>query len=147
MQLTEHFTLEEMTVTSHRDIDNTPSPEVIEKLKYTARGLEHVRILLGVPVLITSGYRCAALNDAVGGSASSQHMQGEAADFVAPSFGSPYEIVSLLQASQLAFDQLIYEGTWVHCSFVDYRKPRLKVNTWVKGQGYLPGLVKVGNQQ
>lgn len=140
--LTEHFTLEAMIATSHRDIDNTPSPEIVEKLKVTARGLEHVRVLLGVPILINSGYRCQALNDAVGGSRQSQHMRGEAADFIAPAFGTPLAICRVLEASDLRFDQLIDEGGWVHCSFVDDRKPRRSVQTWRKGRGYDTGLTQ-----
>lgn len=139
--LTEHFTLEEMTQTSHREIDNTPSPEIIEKLKYVASGLEHVRILLGYPVIVTSGYRCFALNQVVKGSDDSQHMRGEAADFIVPKFGTPYEVCCALEASDLRFDQLIYEGTWVHCSFIDYNKPRRSVLTYRKGHGYDVGLI------
>lgn len=142
MQLTEHFTLEELTATSHREIDNTPPGEIVDKLKCTARGLEHVRLLLGVPVLVNSGYRCPALNDAVGGAADSQHMKGEAADFIAPAYGTPFEICKLLEASDLRFDQLIFEGTWVHCSFVDYRPPRRSILTWKKGRGYDAGLIE-----
>jgi len=141
MQLTEHFTLDEMIATSHREIDNTPPDEIIDKLKVTARGLEHVRLLLGAPILINSGYRCAALNDAVGGAANSQHTHGEAADFIAPRFGSPHAVCRALEASDLRFDQLICEGTWVHCSFVDYRLPRREVMTWIRGKGYWPGLI------
>lgn len=140
-RLTEHFTLAELTITSHRDIDNTPSDAIIEKLKFTARGLEHVRVLLGVPILISSGYRCPLLNDAVGGAADSQHMQGEAADFIAPKYGTPLDVARHLAASDLRFDQIIFEGTWVHISFVDYRQPRLSLLTWRKGAGYDIGLI------
>ena len=140
MDLTEHFTLDELTVTSHREIDNAPQPETVDKLRATARGLEHVRLVLGVPVIVTSGYRCPELNDLVGGSANSQHMRGEAADFVAPRFGPPLVVCRAIAASDIRFDQLIWEGTWVHVSFVEDRKPRGQVLTWVKGQGYSAGL-------
>ena len=140
-QLTEHFSLAELTVTSHRDIDNTPPGHIVDHLKVTARGLEHVRLLLGTPLLINSGYRCPALNDAVGGALASQHMRGEAADFIAPAFGTPFEICRAIEASDLRFDQLIFEGTWVHASFVDDRMPRRSVLTWRKGQGYEVGLI------
>lgn len=142
MQLTEHFTLDELTVTSHREIDNTAPIDIVDKLKVVARGLEHVRLLLGVPVLVNSGYRCPALNSAVGGAADSQHMKGEASDFIAPAFGTPYEICCALEASDLRFDQLIFEGTWVHASFVDYRMPRRSILTWKKGIGYEVGLIQ-----
>lgn len=140
MQLTEHFTLQELTVTSHRNIDNTPPPETVDKLRATARGLEHVRLLLGAPVLVTSGYRCPDLNDLVGGSQNSQHMRGEAADFVAPSYGLPLAVCRAIEASDIRFDQLIWEGTWVHISFVEDKKPRRSVLTWIKGKGYSDGL-------
>lgn len=140
MDLTEHFTLDELTVTSHRAVDNTPQPETVDKLRATARGLEHVRLVLGVPVIVTSGYRCPELNDLVGGSANSQHMRGEAADFVAPRFGPPLAVCRAIAASDIRFDQVIWEGTWVHVSFVEDRKPRGQVLTWVKGQGYSAGL-------
>lgn len=174
MQLSKNFTLGELTVTSHRDIDNTPPDELLGKLTYTAAGLEHVRLLLGVPVIVLSGYRCPELNCVVGGamardslqrlvgviknedSASialkriaggafqftdSQHMAGEACDFVAPKFGTPYEICCALEASDLRFDQMIFEGTWVHVSFVDDKVPRRSILTWRKGHGYDVGLI------
>ena len=140
MNLTEHFTLEELIATSHRNIDNTPPPETVDKLRATARGLEHVRLVLGVPVLINSGYRCPALNDLVGGSANSQHMRGEAADFVAPAYGLPIAVCRAIEAADIRFDQLIWEGSWTHISFVEDRKPRRSVLTWIRGVGYENGL-------
>lgn len=139
MQLTDHFTLEELSATLHRGIDNTIPDVLIPKVRTLAHGLEHIRVLLGKPVIVLSGYRCLALNTLVGGAKDSQHMKGEAADFIVPAFGAPYEVCCALEASNLNFDQLIYEGTWVHCSFVD-DKPRRSVLTWRKGQGYDVGL-------
>lgn len=139
MQITDHFSLEELSTTFHREIDNSVPDFIIPKLRILAHGLEHIRVLLGKPVIVHSGYRCPKLNDLVGGAADSQHMRGEAADFVVPGFGSPYEVCCALEASILNFDQLIYEGTWVHCSFVD-AKPRRSVLTWRKGKGYDTGL-------
>ncbi len=174
MQLTEHFTLDELIVTSHREIDNTPPEVIVPKLRATARGLEHVRLVLGVPVIVLSGYRCPALNCVVGGAMTrasltrllgtrdhdaiaeyalarlnkgqvqdddSQHMRGEAADFIAPRFGTPYDVCRALEASDVRVDQLIYEGGWAHASFIDDRTPRRSILTWKKGQGYLVGLV------
>ena len=140
MILSEHFSLEELTLTSHREIDNTPPDGLLPKLQCLARGLEHVRLILGVPVLVTSGYRCPALNALVGGQANSQHQQGEAADFIAPRYGNPLSICRALVASDVRFDQLIDEGAWVHVSFVDYRMPRREVLTYRRGQGYSAGL-------
>jgi hypothetical protein len=83
--------------------------------------LEAVRVRLGcAPVLISSGYRSPAVNAAVGGSRNSQHMTGQAADFTAPRFGSPAEVVAALVDSGVEYDQLILEfGRWVHISFAD----------------------------
>jgi zinc D-Ala-D-Ala carboxypeptidase len=119
MELSEHFTLEEMVASdtaAKGGIDNTPSPEIVEELKATTALLEKIRAILGVPMQVTSGYRCPALNTAVGGVADSAHLFGQAADFVAPTFGSPLQICLALkpQAAALNFDQLIRESTWVH---------------------------------
>jgi hypothetical protein len=104
-----------------RGIDNAPGPAVLASIRGTlAPGMERVRAALGVPVLITSGYRSPELNRAVGGSKASQHVQGLAADFIAPQFGTPRAIARYLMQRQpeLRFDQLIFEGQWVHVSFV-----------------------------
>lgn len=118
MKLSENFTLEEMTVSRTavmREIDNTPSKKTIENLKKTCEVLEAVRRLLGVPVIITSGYRAPLLNKAVGGSEHSAHMRGFAADFIAPGYGSPYAVAQAIKESGIKYDQLIHEyGNWVH---------------------------------
>lgn len=121
MQLTEHFSLEEMTASAtaaEKHIDNTPSPEIINNLTTTAQGLELVRAFLGnVPMRITSGYRCPDLNKAVGGVPDSAHLSGFAADFEAPQYGSPLHIVASLAKSGIKYDQCIMEKIWVHVSF------------------------------
>ena len=121
MNLTPNFSLEELTFSStalRMGIDNTPPASIIPNLQALATGLEKVRSYLGGnPVDIDSGYRSQALNAAVGGVADSAHLQGWAADFLCWDYGSPAQIVSALQASGIAFDQLIQEGTWVHISF------------------------------
>ena len=123
MLLSPHFTLEEMVVTQHREIDNSPPPEVMANLKATAMQMEAVRLLLGCPILISSGYRCPALNKAVGGQQNSQHTTGQAVDFIAPGYGAPITVASRLKDSGIKFDQLIVEfGRWVHISFTS--KPR-----------------------
>lgn len=121
MNLSPHFTLEEMVATQHRGIDNTPTPEVVRRLMHTAQGLEAVRVRLGgCPIIVTSGYRCPALNAAVRGQAKSQHLTGQAADFIAPRFGSPMQVALALRDSGVEYDQLIIEfGRWVHISFAD----------------------------
>lgn len=126
MNLTPHFTLAELVASNEaarRGIDNSPTPEALAALKRTALGLETVRIrLAGAPVIISSGYRCLALNRAIGSKDTSQHLLGEAADFICPRFGSPAHIVSVLKDSDVPYDQLILEyarsgGGWVHVSF------------------------------
>jgi hypothetical protein len=121
MNLSPHFTLEELTASetaARRGIDNTPPQAVIARLRHTAMGLEAVRIRLGAPVIISSGYRSPELNLAVGGSTNSDHMTGDAVDFICPGFGAPSTIVSALKDAGIEFDQLIEEfGRWVHMSF------------------------------
>lgn len=125
MRLTEHFTLAELTrsATAKRlGLDNTPNAAVLNELRATAELLERIRSTLGVPMIVTSGYRSPAVNRAVGGVTSSDHIAGQAADFVAPRYGSPYLIASLLAplVSTLGIGQLILEGVkgkqWVHVS-------------------------------
>lgn len=120
MKLSANFHLDEFVTSqtaARRGIDNTPSPEVIKRLRNTAKGLERVRAVLGKPILISSGYRSPALNKAVGGSATSDHINGDAADFISPGFGTPIAICRAIVAAGIKFDQLIEEGTWVHISF------------------------------
>jgi len=126
MNLSEHFTLEEFIFTIHRNIDNTPTEAVLEKLKALAIHMEGVRALLQAPVTVNSSYRCPELNKAIGGSPKSQHMKGEAVDFTAKAFGTPAQIVNAINNSAIQFDQLILEyDSWVHISFSD--KPRRQV--------------------
>jgi zinc D-Ala-D-Ala carboxypeptidase len=117
MNLSDHFTVEELVqsqTAERRGIDNTPTDAIIANLRFLASRLEQVRALLGAPILISSGYRCPALNQAVGGAANSQHMQGLAADLICPRMGTPVEVCRRIAQSDLAFDQLIYEYTWCH---------------------------------
>jgi hypothetical protein len=121
MNLSEHFHLDEFTFSQtaiRNAIPNIPSPEIIGNLKDTADGMEKVRGLLGnKPISITSGYRSPKLNAAVGGSKTSAHMLGYACDFICPSYGRPIAIVKKIKDSDIEFDQVIQEGTWVHISF------------------------------
>jgi zinc D-Ala-D-Ala carboxypeptidase len=138
MQLTPHFSLAELTVTNQK-IDNTPSKEVIEVLRTTAFYMEKVREILGnVAITINSGYRSPDVNRAVGGTSNSSHTYGYAVDFTA--YGhTPLTIANTLAKSNLKFDQLIYEKTWVHISF----DPRMRGNILtLKGKGkYVKGIV------
>lgn len=136
MNLSQHFTLDELTASQtaeRRRIDNTPTEAVLTNLYGLAERLEIVRgILGGRPMLISSGYRSPALNVAVGGSRTSAHMQGLAADFTCPGFGTPLDICKRLaqHADELDFDQIIQEGTWVHFGLAAPGKtPRRQVLT------------------
>ena len=121
--LTAHFALEELAATQHREFDNTPPPEVVATLRATALRMEEVRRLLGDrPITVSSGYRSRALNRAVGGARTSAHLTGHAVDFNCYRFGSPLKVCRAIAESDIAFDQLIEEGTWVHISF----DPRLR---------------------
>lgn len=133
-KLTDHFSLAEMTASetaARKGIDNTPSPAIIKNLTRTAQLLERVRVLLGSkPILVSSGYRSPALNAAVGGSKTSAHMQGLAADFICPGFGTPLAICQRLDSLGMEFDQLIQEGNWVHIGLAaEGIKPRRQVLT------------------
>ena len=116
--LTAHFALEELACTQHREFDNRPPPEVVTTLATTAARMEEVRGLLGDRVIsVSSGYRCPALNRAVGGARTSAHLTGHAVDFNCYGFGDPAAVCRAIATSGLAFDQLIEEGAWCHLSF------------------------------
>lgn len=126
-KLTANFTLEELTVspTAKRlGLPNTPTQEHIANMKYVCEKiLEPVRAHFGKPVQINSSYRSPAVNKAVGGSATSQHSNGEAVDFEIP--GISNKTVADWVADNLDFDQVILEfynakdganSGWVHAS-------------------------------
>jgi hypothetical protein len=123
-RLTPSFWLSEFLrsdLATRKGIDNTPPPAVLANIRgVLAPAMQRVRDLLGAPVFITSGYRSPELNAAIGGAKDSQHMQGLAADFIAPAAGTPFTVcLYLLQHGLgLHWDQLIWEGNWTHVSFV-----------------------------
>lgn len=149
--LTEHFTWAESVITTHREIDNTiHSQEVLDNIPKTAVKLEKVRALLNSPIIVSSWYRCPELNAAVGGAKNSDHMRGAAVDFIAPQFGTPYEIAKRIAAdsSLIGFKQLILEHTWVHISWelIPNVLPRLEILSLLAGGGYAKGFTdKQGN--
>lgn len=122
MNLSTHFTLDELTLSqtaARQGIDNTPTGEALDNLRRTAQGMEAVRVVLGgAPIIVSSGYRSPALNAAVGGAKTSQHLTGQACDFTAPRFGSVQEVFDAIKRSGVAYDQCIVEfGRWIHISF------------------------------
>ena len=116
-KLTEHFTLEELTHTDHREFDNTPNDAEKANLERLALFLEQVKEVLGnKPIMVNSAYRCKAVNDAVGSKDSSQHRIGCAADIRVPNM-TPDQVVKAVIASGIPYDQLIREfDRWTHIS-------------------------------
>lgn len=116
MNLSEHFTLEELVasqIAARRRIDNRPTPAIVENLRRVAATLEQVRTLVDRPVTVSSGYRSPALNAAAGGARESAHLQGLAADITVSGM-APKDLAKAIIKADIEFDQLIYEGTWVH---------------------------------
>ena len=119
MNLSEHFTLEELT---HSDAavrngwNNNPDANEINNLTRLAELLEQVRKALGKPITINSGYRSKQVNDSVGSKDTSQHRIGCAAD-IRVSGMTPNEVCQAIKASDIQFDQLIREfDSWTHIS-------------------------------
>ena len=117
MKLSEHFSLEELTHTDHREYDNTPNETELENLKRLAAFLEEVKKALGGrPVMVNSAFRSKQVNDAVGSRDTSQHRIGCAVDIRVPQL-TPDQVVQTIVASGLPYDQLIREfDRWTHIS-------------------------------
>ncbi len=124
-QLTEHFSLEELTAsaTAHaRGIHNVPGPEQVTNLLRLAGELEKIRQVLGdVPLHLESGYRCPELNRAVGGQPTSYHLDGCAADFHPPAPWTHDQAQHAIGAAlDISVDLIMEEGTvdgahrWLH---------------------------------
>ena len=127
MNLTEHFTLEELTTTDHREFDNTPNETERENLVRLAGLLELVKVALGgKPIMVNSAFRSKQVNDAVGSKDTSQHRIGCAADIRVPGM-TPNEVVSAIIEANLQYDQVIREfDRWTHVSIpnTEEAKPR-----------------------
>ena len=117
MNLTEHFTLEELTHTDHRTLENTPNETEQANIQRLAEFLEELKTLLGgKPIMVNSAFRSKAVNDAVGSKDTSQHRIGCAADIRVPGM-TPDQVVRAIIASDLGFDQVIREfDRWTHVS-------------------------------
>ena len=115
--MTEHFTLDELTHTDHRTLDNTPNETELANIQRLAEFLENLKTLLGgKPIMVNSAFRSKAVNDAVGSKDTSQHRLGCAADIRVPSM-TPDAVVRAIIASDLAYDQVIREfDRWTHVS-------------------------------
>jgi len=117
LNLSDHFTLEELTHTDHREFDNTPNSDELTNLKRLATFLEEVKTVLGdKPVMVNSAFRSKQVNDAVGSKDTSQHRIGCAADLRIPGM-TPDEVVKAVIASGIGYDQIIREfDRWTHIS-------------------------------
>ena len=125
--MTEHFTLDELTHTDHRELDNTPNEAETANIQRLAEFLEEVKTLLGgKPIMVNSAFRSKAVNDAVGSKDTSQHRLGCAADIRVPGM-TPDQVVRAVIASDLGYDQVIREfDRWTHISIPNEaaRSPR-----------------------
>jgi hypothetical protein len=122
--LSPNFSLYELThsdTAERKGIDNTPSKEITERLRLVANRLEEVRRVLGVPIHISSGYRCPNLNKLVGGAKASAHMDGWAVDIQCKGL-TPKQVCAKVIAAEIPVDKIIEEGSWTHISF----DPRLR---------------------
>lgn len=120
MNLTPHFTVEELTHTDHRQFDNTPNEAELSNLRRLAEFLEDLKTLLnGKPIIVNSAFRSKPVNDAVGSKDTSQHRVGCAADIRVPGM-TPDEVVRAVIASDLPFHQVIREfNAWTHVSITN----------------------------
>ncbi|MBF0611926.1 MAG: DUF882 domain-containing protein [Magnetococcales bacterium] len=136
MKLSEHFSLEELTVTNQQGLDNTPDQEIIENLTRLAAFLEDVRKVLGNrPIMINSGYRSPGVNKAVGGSIKSKHMFGLAADIHVKDM-TPDEVVKAIRDSSLEYDQVIREyDRWTHIGIAELEDSPRKMALIIDDQG------------
>ena len=123
MQITRNFSLDEFIKSDTAikyNIDNTPSQNVINNIVSLCGVLQKIRDRYGKPMHINSGYRCPKLNSKVGGSKTSQHMNGSAADISVGSVKENKElfelIVKMANNKEIQFRQLIdeYDYKWVH---------------------------------
>ncbi len=125
MKLSNNFDLAEFVksdIATRLGIDNTPTFQEVENIaRLVVNVLQPLRNAYGKPITVNSGYRCPALNKAVGGSTTSSHMKGEAADITGGSKEENKVLFELVKKLNLSFDQLIDEKdfSWVH---VSYRK-------------------------
>lgn len=140
MKISKHLSLAEVTrsdVAKRKGISNMPTEEHLENFKALAENVfEKIREHFGVPIIISSGYRSKELNDAIGGSLSSQHCKGEAIDIDMDGSNSGVTNADIYKfiKDNLTYDQLIWEfGTdenpaWVHVSYSrkKNKKQRLK---------------------
>ena len=144
--LSAHFSLEEMLFSqtaARLGLDNTPDARARRNLTRLAATLELVRTAMNdVPLLISSGYRAASVNKAVGGAVNSAHTRGLAVDFTAPQFGTVLATARAVAKCGIDFDQVIFEyGRWVHLAIADIDvTPRAQLLSIGRDHVYVEGL-------
>jgi zinc D-Ala-D-Ala carboxypeptidase len=140
LKVSPNFYWEEATVTQQRGLDNTPPLVAIPSLVMVFNEqMEQVRALLDCPIHINSGFRSIEVNAAVGGAATSQHCKGQAVDWTPMKEVSLKEAYDAIVASNIVFDQLIYEfGSWLHISRPGFgetpRASKLMIGKWTDGK-------------
>lgn len=131
MNLTPHFTLEELAGTNnavYRAKNLEEAKKQMGKMYQLAGFAERIREIVGRPLIINSGYRCVQLNNVLKGSLTSQHLLAEALD-IKVSGKEASELFQIIVASDLKYDQIILEkvgnARWVHIS-IGSKKEKLK---------------------
>lgn len=167
-KLSAHFTLEELIFSEFAErngIDNTPPPAVLANLERLALALDEVRVIINRPVIVSSGFRCEAIEReftqrdysawCIGHGyaemeqswkiyfATKAHPEGRAGDIVSPQYGTPFQICQAIVGAGVEFDQLIQEYKWVHFGIAELGvTPRRQVLTLNPQGGYFAGLVE-----
>lgn len=145
MNLSPHFTLAEATFSQaaiRHGLNNDPSPEVLANMRQAALGLEQVRDLVGVPIHITSWLRVLAVNRLIPSDDTSDHVNGWAIDCIAPQYGDPLKLCRAVRNSTIKFDQMIFEGNWMHISFSPKMRGQVMTAKFIPGRktSYVFGL-------
>lgn len=145
MQLTEHFSFNELTATSSSSLQKSnrlSAQPYMKQLKYTASALEEIRALLGVPLTVTSGFRMPLLNKSVGGSITSKHTQGLCADII-PVGISVNEAFEKIKSNKDKLDsvrKVIIEGvkgkSWLHVQSKTLASEPLELFSTNDGKNY-----------
>ncbi len=145
-ELSKHFSLQEATVSqtaARHGLNNQPDEQTLVNMKLAAEHLELVRDALGAPIIVSSWYRSPEVDRLVGGTGRTNgHSSGWCIDFTAQGY-TPREVCEEIINGAFKFDQLIYEGTWVHISFHPAMRQMVLTAVFVPGQPttYRNGLV------
>ena len=127
MKITPHFTFEELTATNHQELlekNRTIAQQNTAAMWHLALFAEQVRAILNVPIRVTSGFRCEALNNAVGGSKTSQHTLFQALDIIPMSMDIEDAYEELVDSDMLYGQLILEKGTWIHIS-MGYKRENL----------------------